>query len=146
MKQNSACTYCGNEYPYRKGKIYCSQSCKTMAHRNRQLTVDDVTNSVRSERKTFYLSDYVAWSDNNYFSFVMYCFFIKGQPENETPEILGELASAISNDEKLISKIEDGASPINKEYKKFVEQFFSDKYIIKKSRLEAETLKSLSNI
>jgi hypothetical protein len=129
------CTQCGKEYPFRKGKMYCSQSCKTLAHRNRKYGgVTIHPGATKEERNIFYLSDYESWPDRQNYSFVLYCFLIKGQSENVPPETAGSIASAVCSDSKFDTDIEDNGHPICKEYKKFQEAFFGDRFQILKER------------
>lgn len=132
------CKYCGNAYPYRKGKMYCSPSCKTMAHRDKVNGISHLNENpgekYNTERTIFYLSDFDQWEGAKIFSFIVFCFIIKGMPENEDPDFLKMYATSISDDELFYKNIEESNHPICKEYKKFQELFFSNKYQIKKDR------------
>src|SRR4051794_9241048 len=103
MKDNATCKYCGKEFLYRKGKLYCSASCKTMAFRDKQngesVIGETPGEKYDVERTCFFLSDYDTWERKKYHSFTIFCFVIKGQPETDDPALLGQIATAICNDE-----------------------------------------------
>ena len=109
-----------------------------MAHRDKKngapLRVDSTGIKYDLERKIFYTSDYDTWGLKKMFSFTVFCFLIKGLPENEEPEILREIASAVCNDDSFSFSIDQPGHPIFKEYRNFLEAFFADKYKIKKDR------------
>jgi len=135
MSNKLKCIYCGTEYPYRKNKVYCSASCKTMAYRDRQegktILGEMPSEKYDVERKNFFLSDYQQWQHKEDYSFQVFCFLIKGLPENTDSKFLHEYASVIVSDSSFYKNIEETNHPIGKEYKKFQELFFQDKYKIK---------------
>ncbi|MFC4230958.1 hypothetical protein ACFOW1_03590 [Parasediminibacterium paludis] len=110
-----------------------------MAYRDRQagktILGEMPSENYDVERKAFYMSDYEGWQYKDDFSFQIFCFLIKGLPENTNETFLRNYAATIVNDNRFYEQVEESNHPIGKEFKKFQELFFQNKYQIKNERL-----------
>jgi hypothetical protein len=136
----SVCTVCGKEFPYYKGKLYCSNSCKTKGHKLKKEGVElqQPISGFNQERTTFYLSDYEDLNLNEVCSFVQYCFFIKNFSEDEEVSFVNDYVRTMvqgyfeeSNFEK---DLKNNKSPMKKRLIEFEEIYYSGRYKILKER------------
>ena len=135
MKQ-AICTVCATEYPYRKNKIYCSNSCKTKGFQLKKAGeyVTPPTDNVNGQqRRTFYLSDYKL-INNEYCSFEEYCFLTKIFYDNENVKDINDYAEKIFMKDNFNVKIENVNSPMGKHFAIFMNEFHSGKFVIKNKR------------
>ncbi len=135
----SICIVCGKSTAFRKGKLYCSNSCKTKAHQSKVsgvvIGLDKPGNEKYSqERKSFFMDDYELWAEKKHWDFDLFCFVVKSFPENEDIDLVHQFASSITNGENFTTNWNSERHPIGREFIKFQERFYSGQYSIKKSR------------
>ena len=63
---SAICVICSKEFPYRKGKQYCSNSCKQQAYNNKKngRAISGITD-FQEKRKGFYMEDYDSFYKKN---------------------------------------------------------------------------------
>ncbi|MEO8769008.1 MAG: hypothetical protein ABI402_02955 [Ferruginibacter sp.] len=139
MNAKSICTVCGNEFKYRRGKLYCSNSCKTKGFNLKKagisgFDIEKPGESYNQARTTFYLSDYNKVKHQDFCSFELYCFLVKNFSDNEDVEFLNEYVEKIILVDSFDSDIKNNQHPIRKKYLQFLEHFHDGTYKIKKDR------------
>jgi hypothetical protein len=133
---NYACTVCGKEFPYYKGKLYCSNSCKTKGHKLKKEGVELQLPiaGFNQERTSFYLSDYDSLRNKEFCSFIHYCFLIKNFAEFEDLTFINNYVDTIICGNEFENDLKNEKSPMKKKVLEFEEIYHSGRYTIKNDR------------
>ncbi len=130
------CTVCGTEFPYYKGKLYCSNSCKTKGHKLKKEGVElrQPISGFNQERTTFYLSDYENFNEKSLCSFIQYCFLIKNFSESENIDFMNDYVETIIRSNEFEQDLKNHKAPMKRKLLEFEEIYHSGRYEIKDSR------------
>jgi hypothetical protein len=136
----SNCIICGNAFEYRKGKQYCSESCKTKAYNLRKEGVAATGSKMRPRGSgvVFKLDEYEKWIEiGNDFSLTPDVFFFlrKNLPDNLSIERIDKLIKEYYEKTYIT---EHGSINIEKEilfasFNEFQRLFFDGYFTIKTS-------------
>lgn len=125
----SHCTVCGNEFPYRKSKQFCSNACKQQAYLKSKAGIPLEPVTVQGMPKAdFSLSEFeefekaFGWD----YSMLYYCFFRRNLPATATHE---QINTYINGFYRHRDNVYEELSR-TKAYSTFQEEFLSGKYII----------------
>lgn len=130
MKAN--CIVCGNEFSERKGKIYCSDSCKTKAYELRKAgkEISGENKKPKGVIVSFKVAEYEEISKmfkSFSISFVSYCFFRKNLPNNLSIERIYLVLHSYWNNDLIDDNgnIINESSALFKSFEEFKLNFFS---------------------
>ena len=129
----NTCIVCGKGIADRKGKLYCSDSCKQKAYVLRKDGTPTMPIVKEPGSIKFSYDEYDQWLKEfkQEETFVYYCFLRK----NLTPDASLQLINNIINDTlkdagRLREKILNETTAIGKDFAEFEKQFFSKKFEI----------------
>lgn len=127
---NASCIVCGTPFQMRKGKVYCSDSCKTKAYVLRKEGKEVNPDKMRpgGALLVFYIDEYNEWKESeNEFTLTLdaYCFFRKNLPNN-TPmkEIVKIMSTYYQLDYINDSGVNTSNSVVSQSFKEFQRLFF----------------------
>ena len=142
---NLKCIVCSKPFPFRKGKLYCSNSCKQQGYNNKKNGKIDGVGENGNKKRTFYFENYRNFLKQNpgYDSvdFVSYCFAIKNHDENENIFFINEFAINIVTDEFMLN-LKKESHPIGQQFSQFQNEFHLGNFKIKDKRDELENITS----
>ncbi|NID08930.1 hypothetical protein [Fibrivirga algicola] len=125
----SQCTVCGNEFPYRKSKQFCSNACKQQAYLKSKagIPLEPIT-AQRMPKADFSLKEFEDFNEVHGcdFSMLYYCFFRRNLPVTAT---LDQINIYINSFYKQMDDVYEYMSS-TKAYATFKEEFLSGKFVI----------------
>lgn len=133
---STKCIICAKPFPHRRGKAYCSNSCKQRAYLNKKsggdhLPIGTISNQV------FYLEDYNAFLQSTYCrydtEFIAYCFCIKNFGDDEFSYCLNEIAGELIT-ESFLRNIHNPQHPVGRQFLQFQNEFHLGNYKVLKSK------------
>ncbi len=124
----SNCTVCGNEFPYRKSKQFCSNACKQQAYLKSKAGIP-LQGSSRKEMPTtdFSFTEFAQFSEEhgNYHSFLFYCFLRRNLSKLATVDTIYQYINSFFIEDDAYEKITG-----SKAYQTFREEFLSAKFTV----------------
>ncbi len=134
---NIKCIVCSKPFPFRRGKIYCSNSCKQQGYNNKRNVEAGGNFEKLDKKKIFYLEDYKIFIKQNpeYFNvdFVSYCFATKNNNENENIYFINEFVINIVTDEFMMN-LKKESHPVGRQFSQFQNEFHLGNFRIKDKR------------
>lgn len=132
---------CSKAFPFRRGKMYCSNSCKQQGYNNKRNVEAGGISDNLEKRRIFYLEDYKNFIKQNpeYFNvdFVSYCFATKNNDENENIFFINEFVINIVTDEFMMN-LKKESHPVGRQFCQFQNEFHLGNFKIKDKRNELE--------
>ena len=137
MNNDLSCIICEKPFPYRKGKLYCCDSCKTKAYNIKKsgeaIPGTETTNSI--SRTTFYLTDYTKSDQKSYCTFEEYCFLIRNFSDQDNDlGFINDFVGTIVRTEIFFADMQNQNHPLKKKYLIFIDKFHDGHFAIKKER------------
>ena len=140
------CVICSKPFPYRKGKQYCSNSCKQQGYNNKKSgqAISGIAD-IQVKRKIFYVEDFKAFRKENpaydNITLMQYFFAIKNFGENESIEFLNYFAFELLTDE-FIGTLKKESHPVGRQFLQFQNEFHLGNYVAKDQRKVVENLEA----